>query len=153
MGFPKDDVPNIYCFSREADSEIPQKQNQKLDPRRAKSKWKGQRPHRKWVSLRKLRKLLRGSEQRRVLEQDEQLDGEKRHTESLPQLESLLYTPMGSEMKSKCRAKPAFESSQLGGKYGARCQTIVRWSSIIAVVPGNWVLIPTEISPLETSQH
>lgn len=59
MGFPKDDVPNIYCLSREADSEIPQKQKQKLGPRRAKSKLKGQRPHRKWVSL---RKQLRGSE-------------------------------------------------------------------------------------------
>lgn len=30
MGFPKDDVHNMYCFSREADSEIPQKQDQKL---------------------------------------------------------------------------------------------------------------------------
>lgn len=47
MDLPTDDVPTLYYFSRVADSEGQQKQDQKLGPRRAKSKVKGQSPERK----------------------------------------------------------------------------------------------------------
>lgn len=38
MWFPHADVPIAHCFSREAGSEGQQRQDRKLDPRRAKSK-------------------------------------------------------------------------------------------------------------------